>query len=418
MQLVIIAGGKGTRLGLKDIPKPMCPIAGKPLLEHQILLAKRYGITDILILSGHLADVIINYFGDGHKWGVNIRHLVESHPLGTAGCLKMAAQYLAQRFLVFYGDVVMDFDIQHFIDFDRQVPNTMGSLIVHPGNHPYDSDLVDVDDKNCVKRFLPKPHPKDLLYRNINNAAVYILNKDILNFIPNDTACDFGHDIFPQVIASGAVLRAYDTPEFIRDMGTPERLKKIEADFLSGLVSSSNREHKRRAIFLDRDGTINVNRDKDISVENFELLPRVADAIRKINESNYLAIVVTNQPMIAKGFISFEDLANIHKKMETLLGAQRAYVDAIYFCPHHPDKGFPGEVPELKIDCDCRKPKPGMLLSAAKDFNIDLSSSWMLGDSDTDIQAGKAAGCRTLKINTENCKDLYAAVTTILENNS
>ena len=294
MQLVIIAGGKGTRLGLKDIPKPMCPINGKPLLEMQIDLAKRYGINEIFILSGHLSQVIIDYFGDGSKFGVNIHHIVESKPLGTAGSLKLLEGTLKERFLVFYGDVVMDFDIKSFIEFDKQNEKSIGSLIVHPGNHPYDSDLVEVNDKKEIIGFLPKPHPKDLLYRNLNNAAVYILSPKIFNEIPNDVNTDFGKDIFPKIVQDGKLLRTYDTPEYIKDMGTPDRLQHISEDVRSGLVASLNRKNPRRAIFLDRDGTINVNMDTHPTVECFTLLPGVPDAIRLINESLYLAVVVTN----------------------------------------------------------------------------------------------------------------------------
>lgn len=412
MQLVIIAGGKGTRLGLKDIPKPMCPINGKPLLEMQIDLAKRYGINEIFILSGHLSQVIIDYFGDGSKFGVNIHHIVESKPLGTAGSLKLLEGTLKERFLVFYGDVVMDFDIKSFIEFDKQNEKSIGSLIVHPGNHPYDSDLVEVNDKKEIIGFLPKPHPKDLLYRNLNNAAVYILSPKIFNEIPNDVNTDFGKDIFPKIVQDCKLLRAYDTPEYIKDMGTPDRLQHISEDVRSGLVASLNRKNPRRAIFLDRDGTINVNMDTHPTVECFTLLPGVPDAIRLINESLYLAVVVTNQPMIAKGFLTFDQLKLIDKKMETLLGEKRAYLDKIYFCPHHPERGFSGEITELKIQCNCRKPKPGMLLQAAQEMNIDLANSWMIGDSATDVEAGIAAGCKTIKL--DNKTTLLDAVTRIL----
>lgn len=416
MQLVIIAGGKGTRLGLKDIPKPMCPINNKPLLQYQIELAKRYGIDEIFILSGHLSQVIVNYFGDGSQFGLKIHHVVEPHPLGTAGSLKLIEDQLTDRFLVFYGDVVMDFDISSFINFDSQDTNTLGTLLVHPGNHPYDSDLVEVNSHNDIIGFLPKPHPKELLYRNLNNAAVYILSPDILRFIPEDQNLDFGKDIFPKLVSEGYRLRAYDTAEFIRDMGTPDRLKVIEKEVVSGLVTSLNKENPRKAIFLDRDGTINENMDIHPSVKNFNLLPGVAEAIRKINETHYLAIVVTNQPMIAKGFLTFQELENIHKKMETLLGNERAYLDRIYFCPHHPEKGFAGELPELKVDCDCRKPKPGMLLQAARDLNIDLTNSWMIGDNLSDIEAGRRAGCNSILLNKDF--NLLDAVEEILANDN
>lgn len=416
MQLVIIAGGKGTRLGLKDIPKPMCPINNKPLLQYQIELAKRYGIDEIFILSGHLSQVIVNYFGDGSQFGLKIHHVVEPHPLGTAGSLKLIEDQLTDRFLVFYGDVVMDFDISSFINFDSQDTNTLGTLLVHPGNHPYDSDLVEVNSHNDIIGFLPKPHPKELLYRNLNNAAVYILSPDILRLIPEDQNLDFGKDIFPKLVSEGYRLRAYDTAEFIRDMGTPDRLKVIEKEVVSGLVTSLNKENPRKAIFLDRDGTINENMDIHPSVKNFNLLPGVAEAIRKINETHYLAVVVTNQPMIAKGFLTFQELENIHKKMETLLGNERAYLDRIYFCPHHPEKGFAGELPELKVDCDCRKPKPGMLLQAARDLNIDLTNSWMIGDNLSDIEAGRRAGCNSILLNKDF--NLLDAVEEILANDN
>ena len=167
---------------------------------------------------------------------------------------------------------------------------------------------------------------------------------------------------------------------------------------MAGRVTAKNLKNKQKAIFLDRDGTINKYVGFLRDIEQFELLDGVTDAIKKINESGYLCIVVTNQPVIARGEVTYEQLDEIHNKMETLLGLEGAYLDGIYICPHHPHKGYEGEIPELKIDCDCRKPKPGMLLRAAKDFNIDLQKSYMVGDSESDILAGKAAGCKTVLI--------------------
>ena len=191
---------------------------------------------------------------------------------------------------------------------------------------------------------------------------------------------------------------AYDSPEYVKDMGTPERFEAVCADFRSGLVTRRNLKNKQRAVFLDRDGTINRYVGFLRDIDDFELLPGTAEAIRAINRSGYLAVVVTNQPVIARGEVTAERLQAIHNKMETLLGKEGAYIDGLYYCPHHPDKGFAGEIAELKIDCDCRKPKPGLLLRAAKDFNIDLSRSWMVGDSENDVRAGAAAGCMTALI--------------------
>lgn len=409
MQLVILAGGKGTRLGLTDIPKPMCPIDGVPLLERQIKLAKSYGIEEIFLLEGHLAHVISDYFGDGERFGVKIHHIVEEKPLGTAGALSLIKDKLNDRFMVFYGDVVMDFDIKSMQEFDAQAAS-VGTLLVHPNNHPYDSDLLEVKNGK-ITAFYPKPHPEGQRYHNLVNAAVYILSSQVFDYIESMQPQDFGKDIFPKILQDGKVLCAYKSAEYIKDMGTKDRLPKICEDVASGKVQRLNKKNPRPAIFLDRDGVLIKDMDKNPVVENFEMLEGVSDAIKKINQSGYLAIVVTNQPMIAKGFVSFEQVDDVHKQLETELGQNGAYLDDIYFCPHHPEKGFEGEIPELKIDCNCRKPKPGMLLKAAQDYHIDLASSWMIGDRETDVKAGKAAGCKTALIGkkeTTETADVFA----------
>lgn len=419
MQLVIIAGGKGTRLGLKDIPKPMVKIGDKPLLEHQIDLAKKYGVDEVFILSGHLAHVIEDYFGDGSKFGVKIHHVVEPYPLGTAGSLKLLDGKLKDRFLVFYGDVVMNFDIKSFIDFDRSY-NSIGTTIVHPNDHPYDSDLLELNKNNRVTKVLPKPHKEGEYYQNLVNAAVYIFSPKIFDYIASGVSQDFGKHILPKIVNSGETLIGYKTAEYIKDMGTSDRFEAVKKDFLSGKVARLNKQNKRPCIFLDRDGVINKDMGSNPLCQDFELLDGVSEAIKQINKSDYLSVVVTNQPMIAKGFVTFEEVDNTHKKMETLLGENHAYVNGIYYCPHHPDKGFDGEVKELKIDCECRKPKPGMLLKAADDFNIDLKKSWMIGDSKRDIDAGKNANCKTVSIGkdlgADYCaKDLKEAVEIIIK---
>ncbi|DAA83491.1 MAG TPA: hypothetical protein DCS44_08285 [Cyanobacteria bacterium UBA10660] len=407
MQLVIIAGGKGTRLGLKDIPKPMVKIGDKPLLEHQIDLAKRYGVDEVFILSGHLASVIEEYFEDGSKFGVKIHHVVEPYPLGTAGSLKLLEGKLNDRFLVFYGDVVMDFDIASFIEFDKQY-NSIGTTIIHPNDHPYDSDLLEINKNNKVTKVLPKPHQVGEYYQNLVNAAVYIFSPKIFEYIEEGISQDFGKHILSKVVEAGETLIGYKTPEYIKDMGTADRFEAVKNDFLTGKVARLNKQNKRPCIFLDRDGVINKDMGSKPLCKDFELLDGVADAIKSINKSDYLAVVVTNQPMIAKGFVTFEEVENTHKKMETLLGEQHAYLNGIYYCPHHPEKGFDGEIKELKINCECRKPKAGMLFRATKDLNIDLEHSWMIGDSQRDIEAGKNANCKTISIKEDFGADYIA----------
>ncbi len=422
MKLVIIAGGKGTRLGRSDVPKPMVNIGDKTVLEHQLLLARQYGIRDVYIVAGHLASVIYDHFQDGSDYGLRITHIVEPHPLGTAGSVGLLRHVLDERFLLFYGDVMLDMDVGQLLAFDKP-DASLGTLVVHPNDHPYDSDLLEVDSAHHVRAWHAKPHAPEAEHGNLVNAGVYVLSPEIFRYVPTDRATDFGRDIFPAVLRAGGTLQAYSTPEFIKDMGTPDRLQEISQAYSSGRIGRLNRSNRRRAVFLDRDGVIAKFVDNLSRLDQFELAPQAGAALREINRSEHLAVLVTNQPMIAKGFMTVEELRRIHARMETLLGREHAYLDAVYYCPHHPQSGFVGEVAELKIACECRKPRSGMLLQAAADLNIDLSASWIIGDHETDLIAGKRVGCRATHLQAgppsdwadDSTTDLLAAVRRIVQ---
>lgn len=407
-----MAGGKGTRIaGIKsDVPKPMIPIVGKPILEWQIDNLKACGLTDITLVIGYLGNVIQEYFGDGSKFGVNIDYFVEETPLGTAGALfKMN---LVEDFLLMCGDVILDVDFNRFIEFHHK-NQAWASLMAHPNGHPYDSSLLVTEilppqelgglpvDTHRVVRWMNKEDER-LYYKNRVNAGIEIISSELLketmkNYIPrhpkNPDKMDLDRDVLKPNIPTGRIF-AYDTPEYIKDMGTPDRYYEVEEDIKTGKVKARNLKNKQKAFFLDRDGTINKYVGFLTSPEKFELMPGVAEAIKIINKSGYLAIVVTNQPVIARGDCTWDELQTIHDKMETELGRAGAFVDAIYICPHHPDRGFDGERLEYKVECRCRKPKAGLLYIAAKDYNIDISQSYMIGDSSNDMKAGLAAGCK------------------------
>lgn len=395
MKVVIIAGGQGTRIASvnSEIPKAMIPIAGKPVLEYEVDLAKRYGFTEFLFIIGYLGDQIENYFGDGSQWGVHIDYFKEEKPLGTAGALGLLKEQLTDDFFVFYGDTVTDFDMQAMLAFHKS-KQADATLFVHPNDHPYDSDIVEMDSEGRVKGFCHKPHPEGFVSHNVVNAALFIFSPKVLEQIEPGVKSHIEKHVLPACIDAGMRLYGYVSYEYIKDMGTPDRYYSVCDDVISGKVARLNRQYPRKAIFLDRDGVINREVNLLNKPEQMELLPGAADAIRYINSKGYLAVVVTNQPVIARNLCSLEELDYIHSTLETLLGKEQAYLNGIYYCPHHPDKGYPEERPEYKIACDCRKPKPGMLLKAASDWNIDLSESYMIGDSDRDIQAGHAAGVK------------------------
>ncbi|MDC7279108.1 HAD-IIIA family hydrolase [Butyrivibrio fibrisolvens] len=397
MKAVIMAGGQGKRISeiFPDIPKPMIPIEGVPVLEREISVLREQDITEIILTVGYKAKKIIEYFGDGNKYGVNIEYYVEEQPLGNAGALYEIKSKLTEDFLLLNADSLFNVDFQRFIEYHNR-KGGKATIFTHPNSHPYDSSLIIAKDGKVTDWIMKdEEHPK--FYQNRVNAGLHILSPKLLNERPNTEKVDLDKQILQPLVKSED-LYCYDSPEYVKDMGTPERYYQVSEDYKRGIIEKKNLHSKQCAIFLDRDGTINVEKGFLSNIEQFELLPKVSEAIRKINESGFLAIVITNQPVIARGEISFTGLEEIHNKMETLLGADGAYLDDIYYCPHHPDKGFKGEVKELKVNCSCRKPKPGMILSAAEKFNIDLSKSWMIGDSERDVLAGKAAGCKTILI--------------------
>ncbi|MDR0400153.1 MAG: HAD-IIIA family hydrolase [Treponema sp.] len=399
MKTVIMAGGRGKRIAeiAGHIPKPMIPLWGKPILEYQIDCLKRCGLTDILIVTGYMGSVIKDHFRGGGYFGCAISYFHEEEPLGTAGALFRVIHSLSEEFILLNGDIIFDLDFDRLIKFHRE-KNAAATIAVHPNNHPYDSALI-IPDLSCrITAWLNKEDPRRWC-KNLVNSGVHILTKELLNLYLAKNASnhpekvDLDRDILKPLVASGRIY-AYKTPEYIKDMGTPDRYTEVKKDIISGLVKEKNLSIPQKAVFLDRDGTLNKIKGFIKKSEDMELLPGAAEAVRKINNSGYLAIVITNQPVIARGEASLEDLEEIHGKMETDLGKEGAYLDDIFFCPHHPDKGFSGERPEYKIDCQCRKPKPGLFFQAAEKYHIDLSLSYMIGDDPRDMEAAIAAGCR------------------------
>ena len=407
MQAVILAGGKGTRLGelTREIPKPLVQVGNVPILEHQLNLLKEYDITKSLIIVGHLHKKIEDFVKDGSKWGMKISCFKEKEPLGTAGALSLVRNQLEDSFFVLYGDVMMDVNLKRIHDFHKQ-KNADATLVVHPNDHPYDSDLVECDSNSLIKAFHPKPHEKNKFYKNLVNAGVYLFNKKLIDYIPSGESVDFGKSIFPSLV-NDQKLYAYNTSEYLKDMGTPERLQKVTEDHLSGKIAQKKITNKQKAIFLDRDGVLNEDRHLIHKTEDLILYDFASEAMKKINNSGFLAIVVTNQSIVARNLCTIEQLEEINKKLDTELGKDGAKLDALYYCPYHPDKGYPEENPKYKREDSWRKPNPGMLLEASKWFNIDLEKSFIIGDRESDIQAGKNAGTQTVGVMTghglKNC---------------
>lgn len=400
MQVVILAGGKGTRLKqyTENIPKPMVKIFDKTMLEYQFDNLKKYGLTDIVISIGHLGHKIKEYYKDGSKFGVSIKYINEEEPMGTGGALYYLKNIIKDDFILLFGDIFLNIDWDRFIKFHEKNKG-IGTFLVHPNNHPYDSDLIYKDSNNKITSINFKNTKRDL-YNNLVKSGVHILSPDIFKYVKFLKKQDFEKQIICNAIENEEKFFAYKTSEYVKDMGTINRLQQLEQDLKNKIPEKKALYNKQKCIFLDRDGTVNKYKGLLYKKEQFELEYKVEEAIKRINDSGYLCVLITNQPVIARNLCTIEEVENIHKKLETLLGEKGAYLDDIFYCPHHPDSGYPEENKLYKIKCNCRKPNIGLIEAAQKKYNIDLKKSFIIGDTTVDIKTGENAGMHTILVKT------------------
>ena len=332
--VAILAGGMGTRLKVRtgNVPKPLAPIHGKPVLAHQIELCRRHGFTRIALLVHHAHEAIADYFGDGERFGVQLQYCIEGEARGTAGALRDALPGMASRFIVLYADTYADVDLRALWQH-HDASGAAATLLLHPNDHPHDSDLVELDAQSRVVAVHAYPHPPAAVYANLVNAALYVMQRaGLADIIPASGRSDLAKQTFPAMLAAGSTLQGYVSPEYIKDMGTPERLDKVERDIVAGLPERLSARNLRTAVFLDRDGTLNVEVNHLASPSQLSLIAGVGEAVREINRSGWLAVGVTNQPVLARGELTPDGLAQIHATLDGLLGRSGAYLDRLYVC--------------------------------------------------------------------------------------
>jgi len=401
-QAILLAGGKGTRLNTLsiDTPKPMVQIFDRPLIQYQVELCKKFGFDDIHILIHYRGNVIREYLGDGRKFDLKITYHKERTLRGTAGAVLEILDKLSDVFLVIYADTFLNVNLEKFY-LSHQTNKSDATLFIHPNNHPYDSDLIELDEDGYIKHIHQYPHTSEIWMQNLVNAALYVINKKTL--IGDYSLLkinDFAKDLFPKLLDEKKKLFAYISSEYIKDIGTPDRLNDLLLDIKSNKVDKLSSSIKKQAIFLDRDGVLNSEVGHIKRPKELKMIEGVAEGIKKINDNGSLAVIVTNQPVVARGDCSEIELKNINNKLETLLGRDSAYLDAIYYCPHHPESGHKGEISALKIKCNCRKPNTGLLSQATKNMNISLSNSWLIGDTTTDILTAQKFGIKSILLRT------------------
>lgn len=302
MQAVILAGGKGTRLAerLRGQPKPLVDVCGQPLLRRQLDSLFAQGVEEVLLLVNHRAD-LIQAFVDSHPLAKRITLVDDGDPRGTAGALLAAFPLLRDRFVVIYGDTLFDVDIGRFVAAHDQAGADV-SLLVHPNDHPADSDLVEVDGQGWIRAFHGYPHPPTSAFGNLVNAAMYVCERQALApWVDFPFPSDLAKNLFPRMLASGARLLGYESYEYIKDLGTPERLDKVERHLLTGRVARASRREPQRAVFVDRDGTLNVPAGYITDPGRLHLFTGVAESIRRLNDAEYRVVLATNQPVLARG---------------------------------------------------------------------------------------------------------------------
>lgn len=401
-QALILCGGKGTRLGdrVRNLPKPMIPVDGRTVLDHVMDVLQAAGVNQFILAAGYLGEIIASHYRGQPRAGCTIEVIIEPAPLGTAGAALFAADHLQENFVLAYGDIFVDFDLVPMLT-NHLLHKPLGTLLVRTSDHPWDSHLVDQTPDGLVREFINARQP-GRRYRNIANAAFYVLSKRILAFIPTGKPSDFGADIFPAILQVGGELRTYTLPEegFVKDMGTPERLEAVE-QYLNerSLARKAAAAHRKiTTILLDRDGVLNVDQNLIDRIERLEVIPLAAASVARLNRNGIRCYVITNQPVIARGLCTEEELRRIHDRLESIIEESGGRLEAIYYCPHHPETHHEEGIPELRRGCRCRKPSPGLIFQAQREHGFDLAATIIVGDRAADIRAGRAAGIRTVLI--------------------
>lgn len=408
---VIVAGGVGARARSMTgdrVPKALLEVAGVPIIVRQLRLLAREGVARVIVLAGHLGDRLREVLSpEGGRLGVELTVSIEGEPRGTAGSLATVRDRIGRDdFLVVYGDIVFDLCLSRLFDFHRRHA-AVATIVAHPNDHPETSDLLAAGPDGRVTAVLPRRDRPPGDYRNLVPAGMYVCQPRLLEYLSPVGRVDFVHDLFPALVGAGEVLYAYNTPEYLRDMGTPERCALAAADLASGQVAALRADRPRPALFFDCEGVLNREPGGHgvLTPDAIVLLPGAAAAVRRVREAGVLTVGITNKPQVAKGMVSPDGLQALLARIETLLAREGAMLDRIYACPHHPDRGFAGEVVELKIPCPCRKPAPGMLRQAMIDLPVAAAQSAFIGDSWRDIAAARAAGVFAYGVRTgEGCR--------------
>lgn len=371
-EAIVLAGGFGTRLAhvVPDVCKPMAPVAGRPFLRFIMDQLAAAGFDRAVVADGYRREQIEGFFGPAYR-GTTIEYSPEETPLFTGGAVKRALNSCQSDWVfVLNGDTWLDVDFSAMEAAACDAPEGVSAVIAVKRMRDFERyGTVDVGADGALTAF----HEKRPCEEGLINAGVYLLRRDTLNNMPVKFSLE--SDYFERVVGEGA-LRAVECPGGFIDIGVPE-----DYEFAQTMLAPLARSWK--LAMFDRDGTINVDTGHLHEPEKLELIPSTVDIMRGYSDDpDYKVVVVTNQAGIAKGLYTEADMRRLHRCMEDELEKLGVHVDAWYFCPHHPDYTGP---------CECRKPAPGMLLAAMRDFDANSTGCVMFGDKISDEVAAKAA---------------------------
>lgn len=393
-QLVVIAGGLGTRLQEVGIstPKALLNVSGSSLAERIISEARMESFSEILWCLGHKSKEIEFAIGEyGSEYPSNT-FVHDRDRLGTLGALIQAREHLADEFCVIYGDLfISDTNLGKLFEL-FQAEDCAALILAKFTDHPEDSDLIRADERWNAVEFMKYPH-KSVPNLPIGNAGIFFFKKDCIpSEIPTQSK-DIFKDLLPQLLKDQIHIRVIFHQGSIRDVGQVNRLRD------KSLTGRSSRGLSRKtAVFFDRDGVLNVPAGHIKKREELRLTPFATELLSAaIQEFDYLGLI-TNQPVVARGEATCRDVEEINSHLLTLSNLPQTTFSVIKYCPHHPDSGFQGEVSQLKKYCSCRKPAPGMIIEALAELHVRATSCVFIGDSLTDLQAAEAVGMKWIHL--------------------
>ncbi len=405
-QAIFTLGGRGTRLSniTGEIPKPLWKINGINTIERAIKNLKMQGISNYIWITNHKAKMFENEAKRlNKKYNIDIKIHEEEFPKGEAGALLDIFEILDDKFIFINGDIIFDIDFSRLNNFHIKNDADI-TFITHLTSHPDDSDCIIESPSNSLHKFKFKNENINTKYFFLGNAGIALLTKNIVKILKNKYSKTKNMlNLFKHFIVEshkdGFKVFSYNTSEYLKDMGTPQRLIQVEQDISNRIVSKMSYLNRQKVLFLDRDNTlIQCKKNKYIvSNKEVEIFDKRLENIKKISNKYEFILLITNQPQIAMGKVSWQDVININGEIIKECQKRGLNIAGFYICPHHPHSGFKNEITALKYNCFCRKPSPGLFFEASFQRNIDLENSIMIGDSWRDSMAAKSAGIQFLE---------------------